>query len=1200
MCISFEKRGIHISLVKAKGFGKIMEYFQTLKSRLLFLVFLVTLPGVIAIFYQAASERSTAIETARLSATAIADNITAEQIKILQKTESFLKRLSKYSVLLTPESPLCSDFLANLHHLTDYYVNLGAPNAKGDLTCTALPLNNKVNVADRPYIKKAISNREFTVGTFQVDRVANTTSINFAYPVIDDANNVAGVAVAAVSLEWWSLQLENANLPSNAVAYITDHQENIIAIYPDNKAHLGMPINDVQHFSQMISNNHAKMLKDSDGNLRIFVGRQLMNIEGQMPVNMIIGIPFEQALQAIDLRLLKIISTILFFIVLFIVLAIVAINRSILKPLKALKTSTQQLALGHNTNMPSLNGALELLDLQKHFSRMAKTRLDTEKALKDSQLFLQQSEDKLSRHLQNTPLASIGWNTEFICTEWNRAAEEIFGYSAEEALGSHIMSLIVAPPLREEFTEHYALLFEKSGGTFFRGANITKAGNTIYCNWHNTLILDNDNQITGVATLIKDITEDKRNQDTLDRFFKLPLNLNIIVDFDGVVVKVNNGWTDILGFDADELIGTYIVDKIHPDDREKTALEIQRIGNGGDIFSFENRYSTKNGDHRTIAWSSIASSDEQLIYAIGIDVTDRRVDEDKLKLAAGVFTHAKEAIVISDQNNNIIEVNEAFISLSGYTREESIGKQNNILKSGYHDKSFYSTMRDSITTKGFWAGEIWNKHKNGTIIPQLLTISTIYDRSGKVKSYIALYTDITDLKNQQKQLEHIAHYDVLTGLPNRSLLADRLKQAMINCDINHKSLAVVFLDLDGFKAVNDSYGHCTGDQLLVKAAQLIQGSLRSGDTLARLGGDEFVAVFANLDKAEDCEPLLEGMLSALHKPVVIEDILLKVSASMGVTIYPHDGVSADQLLRHADQAMYTAKQEGKNRYYLFDMEQNNALKSQHEQLTRINEAIKHHELVLYYQPKVNMKTGELLGAEALIRWQHPERGLLPPAAFLPVINGHELNIELGEWVIENALSQIGSWRKQGADIVVSVNIDAQQLQQKAFIKRLGELLTLHPDVPPHLLQLEVLETSELQDIENVANIMQACTELGVGFALDDFGTGYCSLTYLKRLPVNLIKIDQSFILGMLDDPDDLSIVEGVLGLSRAFQRDVIAEGVETLAHGVALLRLGCCYAQGYGIARPMPAGEMLPWAKSWKPDITWSEVQLDKVDLIKQ
>ncbi|MDN2661771.1 EAL domain-containing protein [Psychromonas sp. 14N.309.X.WAT.B.A12] len=1177
-----------------------MEYFQTLKSRLLFLVFLVSLPGIIAIFFQAASERSTAIETARLSAVTVADNITAEQIKILQKTESFLKRLSKYSILLTPNSPQCSAFLANLHHLTDYYVNLGAPDVNGDLTCTALPLAKTVNVADRPYIQQAISNREFTVGKFQVDRVANTTSINFAYPIVDQENNVAGVAVAAVSLEWWSLQLEHANLPQNAVAYITDHQDNILALYPENKAQLGLPISEVQHFWQSAFNTHTKMIEDNDGELRIFVSKELMNIEGDMPVNMVIGIPFEEALHSIDIRLLKIISTILFFIVLCIVLAIVAINRSILKPLKALKTSTQQLALGNSSDVSSLGGAIELVDLQKHFSRMAKTRLDTEQALKHSQHFLQQSEDKLSRHLQNTPLASIGWNKEFICTEWNRAAEVIFGYSAVQALGSHIMSLIVAPELREEFTNYYHLLFEKIGGTFFRGANVTKNGDVIFCNWHNTLILDDKNDITGVAALIKDVTEDKRNQDTLDRFFKLPLNLHIILDFEGTVIKVNNGWSDILGFSAEELIGTCIVDKIHPDDREKTALEIQRIGNGGDVFSFENRYCNKSGEHRIISWSSTASMDDQLIYAIGIDITERRINEDKLRLAAGVFTHAKEAIVISDDKNKIIDINEAFTNLSGYSEEETIGKRNNILKSGLHDQDFYQVMRDSLTNKGFWAGEIWNKHKDGTIIPQLLTISTVYGDPGKIKNYIALYTDITDLKNQQKQLEHIAHYDVLTGLPNRSLLADRLKQAMINCDVNNKSLAVVFLDLDGFKVVNDSYGHSTGDQLLVKAASLIQGSMRSGDTLARFGGDEFVAVFANLEKAKDCEPLLEGMLAALDQPVVIDGARLKVSASMGVTIYPHDGVSADQLLRHADQAMYIAKQEGKNRYYLFDMEQDIALKSQHEQLLRISEALQNDEFVLYYQPKVNMKTGELVGAEALIRWQHPERGLLPPIEFLPVINRHQLNIQLGEWVIESALSQIALWRRQGVDIVVSVNIDAQQLQQKTFAERLGELLQIHGDVPPHLLQLEVLETSELQDIENVTNIMQACTNLGVGFALDDFGTGYCSLTYLKRLPVNLIKIDQSFILGMLDDPDDLSIVEGVLGLSKAFQRNVIAEGVETLAHGVALLRLGCCYAQGYGIARPMPAEEMLPWAKNWKPDLTWSEVVIDKLDSTKE
>ncbi|MEG3753168.1 EAL domain-containing protein [Psychromonas arctica] len=1171
-----------------------MEYFQTLKSRLLFLVFLVTVPGVIAIFFQAASERNTAIETARLSAVAVADNITAEQIKILDKTESFLKRLSKYSVLQMPNSPQCSSFLANLHHLTDYYVNLGAPDINGDLTCTALPLASTVNVADRRYIQQAIMNRKFTVGKFQVDRVANTTSINFAYPIVNQENNITGVAVAAVSLEWWSLQLEHANLPKNAVAYITDHQSNIIAIYPENKAQLGLHISDVQHFWQSTFNTHTKMIEDNDGDLRIFVSKELINTEDELPVNMVIGIPFEEALHDIDTRLLKVISTILFFIVLCVVLAIVAINKSILKPLKALKTSTQQLALGHNKDVSSLGGAMELVDLQKHFSRMAKTRLDTEQALKHSQHFLQQSEDKLSRHLQNTPLAAIGWNTDFICTEWNRAAEVIFGYSGDEALGRNIMDLIVAPELKDEFTSHYSLLFKHLGGTFFRGANITKNGDVIYCNWHNTLILDNQNNITGVATLIKDITEDKRNQDTLDRFFKLPMNLHVILDFEGYVIKVNNGWAELLGFSAEELTGTCILDKIHPDDRVKTMSEIQRIGNGGEVYSFENRYCTKNGEKRVIAWSSTASMDDQLIYAIGIDITDRRVDEDKLKLAAGVFTHAKEAIVISDDKNNIIDINEAFTNLSGYSEAEAIGKRNNILKSGMHDREFYQAMRDSITSKGYWSGEIWNKHKNGSVIPQLLTISTVYDRNSNVKNYIALYTDITDLKNQQKQLEHIAHYDVLTGLPNRSLLADRLRQAMIHCDMNGKSLAVVFLDLDGFKVVNDSYGHSTGDQLLVEAASLIQGSMRSGDTLARFGGDEFVAVFANLEKAEDCEPLLEGMLAALDQPVAIDNTLLKVSASMGVTIYPHDGVSADQLLRHADQAMYSAKQEGKNRYYLFDMEQDIALKSQHEQLIRISDALQNNEFVMHYQPKVNMKTGELLGAEALIRWQHPERGLLPPITFLPIIDRHQLNIDLGEWVIESALSQIAMWRQQGVDIEVSVNIDVQQLQQKTFAKRLGELLQMHSDVPPHLLQLEVLETSELQDIENVANIMQSCTELGVGFALDDFGTGYCSLTYLKRLPVNLIKIDQSFILGMLDDPDDLSIVEGVLGLSKAFQRDVIAEGVETLAHGVALLRLGCCYAQGYGIARPMPAEDMLPWTKTWKPDPAWSKVSMDK------
>lgn len=495
-------------------------------------------------------------------------------------------------------------------------------------------------------------------------------------------------------------------------------------------------------------------------------------------------------------------------------------------------------------------------------------------------------------------------------------------------------------------------------------------------------------------------------------------------------------------------------------------------------------------------------------------------------------------------------------------------------------------MWHQINKSGYWAGEIWNKRKDGKVIPQLLTVSTVYDTNGNVRHYIAFYTDISAIKEQQKQLESIAHYDLLTGLPNRSLLSTRLRNSMSLCRKNHYSLAVLFLDLDGFKEINDSHGHDIGDKVLVEVSRNMLACLREGDTLSRFGGDEFVAVLNNLT-AEDCEPLLIKLLNSVSVPITIDNLLLNVSASIGVTVYPHDNVDAEQLLRHADQAMYRAKQEGKNRYHLFDMAQDIALKHQQKNLICIKMGLKNNEFLLHYQPKVNMKTGEMIGVEALIRWEHPELGLLPPSEFLPIIERHDLTIAVGEWVIATALRQLSIWQKLGLHTKVSINIEALQLQQVGFVKRLSELIAEQPDVLANRLEIEVLETSELADVEDVANIMRACNELGVGFALDDFGTGYCSLTYLKRLPVDLIKIDQSFIRGMLVDKNDLSIVEGVIGLARAFQRDVIAEGVETLDHGVALLKLGCHYAQGYGIARPMPAENIVMWSKTWKPDKRW-------------
>ena len=409
---------------------------------------------------------------------------------------------------------------------------------------------------------------------------------------------------------------------------------------------------------------------------------------------------------------------------------------------------------------------------------------------------------------------------------------------------------------------------------------------------------------------------------------------------------------------------------------------------------------------------------------------------------------------------------------------------------------------------------------------------------------------------------------------------------------HERPLAVAYLDLDGFKAINDSHGHSMGDKLLIQISNRMKLVVRDGDTVARIGGDEFVAVMQDLDEINSSVPLVLRLLSAASKPVETDGLILRVSASIGVTYFPQqDDVEADQLVRQADQAMYQAKQAGKNRYHVFDAEQDRSVRGHHARLTRLQEAMTRQEFKLYYQPKANMRSGEVIGAEALLRWQDPQSGLLEPADFLETIEGNPLAIELGEWVIDTALAQISAWQEQGLYIAVSVNVGARQLQHKDFISRLRQIMARYPEVSPESLELEVLESSALEDLGLVSSVINACREFGIEFALDDFGTGYSSLTYLKHLPAKTLKIDQSFVHDMLGDSEDLAIVEGVLSLADAFHRQVIAEGVETRAHGTMLLRLGCEHAQGYAIARPMPADEMIDWMANWHPYPEWVSVQ---------
>ncbi|MEW6990240.1 EAL domain-containing protein [Colwelliaceae bacterium 6441] len=655
-------------------------------------------------------------------------------------------------------------------------------------------------------------------------------------------------------------------------------------------------------------------------------------------------------------------------------------------------------------------------------------------------------------------------------------------------------------------------------------------------------------------------------------------------------------WKSMLGYEEHEIKNEFSEWErlMHPDDLEITLQKVDELlTHKIEEYKTEFRMQHKDGQYINILARAFVSKDKtgKVIRLVGthLDITERKLSEEKLKLAASVFSHAGESIIITDATGMIIDVNKTFTHFTGYSREEVIGKNSDILQSGRQPTEFYTDLWQTLQTEGYWSGELWSRRKDGEEYAEIKTISAVRDEHDNTTHYVVLGNDITPIKEHQDQLERIAHYDVLTNLPNRVLLADRLSQAMVQCHRHEQSLAVIFLDLDGFKHVNDTYGHDVGDELLIALSVRMKKALRECDSLARIGGDEFVAVLTDLVTIEDCEPVLERLLLAASEPVTIGDGVLSVSASIGVTLYPQDHVDADLLMRHADQAMYVAKDLGKNCYHLFNTAQDDEVKVQRESLEVIRSALDSHQFVLHYQPKVNMKEGKVVGVEALIRWQHPERGLLNPIDFLPIIENHPMMIELGEWVINTALTQISQWQAMGLNLPVStsVNIAAVQLQQPGFTQMLSTLLAAHPDVEPRYLELEVLETSALDDVHYVSTTMNDCIALGVKFALDDFGTGYSSLTYLRRLPASLIKIDQSFVRDMLIDADDLAIVEGVIALAKSFKREVIAEGVESIEHGTALLQLGCELAQGFGIARPMPGSDIPEWVDKWQPDVSW-------------
>lgn len=667
----------------------------------------------------------------------------------------------------------------------------------------------------------------------------------------------------------------------------------------------------------------------------------------------------------------------------------------------------------------------------------------------------------------------------------------------------------------------------------------------------------------------------------------LPISL-YRVDLAGRITYANQVLLDSLGLPLEDVLGKTSYDFYPLDLATKYRRDdAQVVAEGHPLYLVEENRHPTTGETRFVEVIKIPirAGEGQIVGIQGLfwDVTESKQTAIALSetetLWRSLAQNSADYIMLLNQRQEVIFLNRV---LPGFTPEEILGVPLPSLEP--HNRDQVAQLIGRVLTTGI--PERYDTYRDDPQTGRQFFERRILPLRDSLRDEVLLVTstDVTTQRHQEQRLERLAHYDALTNLPNRLLLETYLQQAMQTAQQQRKQIAVVYLDLDGFKAINDTYGRAMGDQLLTLVANQMHCSLRQSDFLARLGGDEFAAILTDLNDLESSVPVLSRLLDTASQPMQVGEVRVQMSASLGVTFFPQaESIDADQLLRQADLAMYQAKLAGKNCYHIFDTDHDRNQRVYHETLKDLRRALANQELVLHYQPQINARTREILGAEALLRWHHPERQLLYPADFLAAIANQPLVIELGEWVIETALTQLEDWHRLGFFISVSVNVDAYHLQQANFIERLQTLLAAHPTLAARYLKLEILETSALDDMAQVSQVMRACQALGVSFALDDFGTGYSSLTHLKHLPASQLKIDKSFVRDMLSDPSDLAILKGVLGLAQAFHREVIAEGVETLEHLNQLLGLGCELAQGYGIARPMTTHDFAAWAKAWNP-----------------
>ena len=763
----------------------------------------------------------------------------------------------------------------------------------------------------------------------------------------------------------------------------------------------------------------------------------------------------------------------------------------------------------------------------------------------------------------------------------NSAFTRITGYSPEEVMGRNPRILSSGQQSKTFYTQMWQEILQQG---FWQGELTNRHKNGSLYDIHLSISASRDHtgrlqHYIGVST---DITEIKRVAQTVKReneknqiLLRNASDGIHIVGADGKITEVSDSFCTMLGYRRDELIGMNVSELDARFEPEELARRIRLQSEQTNRAQFETLHRRKDGSILDVELSvfTLKLDGQPAIYVSSRDITERKMAECELRVAATAF-ESQEGILITDANRIILRVNRAFTDITGYTAEEAIGQNPRMLSSGRHNSGFYAAMWEKLNSTGAWKGEIWNRRKNGEIYPERLTITVVKDRNGTVTHYVASLADISLHKAAEEEIKTLAFFDPLTRLPNRRLLLDRLNQAMVSSSRSGKAGAILFLDLDNFKNLNDTLGHDIGDLLLQQVAQRLETCVRAGDTVARMGGDEFVVILEDLstepvEAATQTESVGWKIVSTLNEPFQLDKYEAHSTASIGATLFHQHPQAIDDLFKQADIAMYQAKKAGRNTMRFFDPQMQDSLNTRTSLEGDLRKSIERREFHLYYQIQVD-SSNRALGAEALIRWIHPQRGLVSPADFIPLAEETGLILPIGQWVLNEACAQLKDWQQNAhsRQLILAVNVSAKQFRQPDFAIQVKTIVERHA-IDPARLKLELTESMLQESVEETISIMNELRMFGVRFALDDFGTGYSSLQYIKRLPLDQIKIDQSFVHDLSAVSGDKAIVRAIIAMAHSLDLDVIAEGVETEEQRQMLLKKGCTQFQGYLFSKPV-------------------------------